>query len=117
MPSLQSQVNGAEYEVEVETDDDTGSTGETDFTERLAGFLALSEAWRERRKGKEIARYDLRPLIQDLHYTGRTAYGHSFEVTMRAEPGATGRPDELLAELGYESAPRRIIRRRLLFPD
>ncbi len=24
---------------------------------------------------------------------------------MAAEPGATGRPDELLAELGFEAAP------------
>jgi radical SAM-linked protein len=110
LPSLQSQVNGAHYQVEVETDDD-----EAAFTERLAEFLALPEAWRERRKGKDISRYDLRPLIQDLRYTGRTAYGHSFVVTMRAEPGATGRPDELLAELGYETAPRRIVRAGLMF--
>ncbi|MGE5601862.1 MAG: TIGR03936 family radical SAM-associated protein [Nitrososphaerales archaeon] len=110
LPSLQSQVNGARYRVEVETDDD-----EENFTERLAEFLARPEAWRERRKGKEISRYDLRPLIQDLRYTGRTPYGHSFEVSMRAEPGATGRPDELLAELGYENAPRRIVRQALLF--
>ena len=34
---------------------------------------------------------------------------------MRAEPGATGRPDELLAELGFESTPRRIVRLELLF--
>jgi radical SAM-linked protein len=109
-PSLQSQVNGAHYRVEVETED-----SEAVFTERLAEFLALPEAWRERRRGKEISRYDLRPLIQDLRYTGRTDYGHSFVVIMRAEPGATGRPDELVAELGYESAPRRIVRTELLF--
>lgn len=110
LPSLQSQVNGARYSVEVETDDDAGA-----FTERLAEFLARPEAWRERRKGKDISRYDLRPLIHDLHYTGPTAHGHGFEVTMRAEPGATGRPDELLAELGFETAPRRIVRLELLF--
>lgn len=110
LPSLQSQVNGAAYRVEVETDDDAGV-----FTERLVEFLARPEAWRERRKGKDIARYDLRPLIQDLRYTGAAAQGHCFEVTMRAEPGATGRPDELLAELGFETAPRRIVRVKLLF--
>lgn len=109
-PSLQSQVHGAHYRVEVETEDDEGV-----FTERLAEFLAMPEAWRERRKGKDIARYDLRPLIQDLRYTGRAPYGHAFEVTMRAEPGATGRPDELLAEIGYETAPRRIVRLALQF--
>jgi radical SAM-linked protein len=110
LPSLQSQVNGAHYRVEVETDDDEAS-----FSERLAGFLARTEAWRERRKGKDVSRYDLRPLIQDLRYTGPISDGHSFDVTMRAEPGATGRPDELLAELGFESAARRIVRVGLLF--
>jgi radical SAM-linked protein len=109
-PSLQSQVNGASYRVEVETDDD-----EMSFCERLAEFLARPDAWRERRKGKEMSRYDLRPLIQELRYTGPVAGGHGFAVTMRAEPGATGRPDELLAELGFETAPRRIARRELLF--
>lgn len=110
LPSLQSQVNGARYHVEVETADD-----ESAFAERLAEFLGRTEAWRERRKGKDVSRYDLRPLIQDLHYLARTEDGHAFDVTMRAEPGATGRPDELLAELGFENAPRRIIRLELLF--
>ena len=89
LPSLQSQVNGAHYRVEVETGEDTAA-----FTERLVEFLARPEAWRERRKGKDIARYDLRPLIQDLHYIEAIDNGHAFEVVMRAEPGATGRPDE-----------------------
>ena len=64
-----------------------------------------------------MARYDLRPLVQELTYAGSNAHGQTFTVTMRAEPGATGRPDELLAELGYEGAPRRIVRAKLLFAD
>jgi radical SAM-linked protein len=110
VPSLQSQVCGARYRVEVETDESNAG-----FTARLAGFLARAEAWRERRKGKEVARYDLRPLVQELVYAGPTVHGQAFTVMMRAEPGATGRPDELLAELGFESASRRIERVELLF--
>ncbi len=109
-PSLQSQVAGARYRVEVESEEDA-----EDFQAKLDAFLARPDAWRERRRGKEVSRYDLRPLIQALTYTGRTAHGHAFEVTMRAAPGATGRPDELLAELGHETAPRRIERLELLF--
>ncbi|OQA46750.1 MAG: hypothetical protein BWY52_00589 [Chloroflexi bacterium ADurb.Bin325] len=109
-PSLQSQVAGARYRVEVESAED-----EAGFRARLDAFLARAEAWRERRRGKAVSRYDLRPLVQALAYAGRTAYGHAFEVTMRAAPGATGRPDELLAELGYETAPRQIERLELLF--
>ena len=65
LPSLQSQVHGATYRVEVESDDD-----QMTFCERLAGFLERPDAWRERRKGKDVSRYDLRPLIQELRYTG-----------------------------------------------
>lgn len=110
LPSLQSQVCGASYRVEVETD----ATGE-EFATCLAAFAARPEAWRERRRGKTVSRYDLRPLVQVLSYVGPTDLGHVFEVIMRAEPGATGRPDELLAELGLEAAPRRIMRTSLAF--
>lgn len=107
-PSLQSQVCGASYQVEVEIDEPSAV-----FAARLDAFLARPEAWRARRKGKDMARYDLRPLVQSLHYAGLRELGHAFEAVMRAEPGATGRPDELLAELGLEAAPRRIVRLRL----
>ncbi len=110
LPSLQSQVCGATYRVEVEADEPAEA-----FAARLAAFLARPEAWRARRKGKEMDRYDLRPLVQALTYLGPCELGHAFEVVMRAEPGATGRPDELLAELGLETAARRIVRVGLVF--
>lgn len=110
LTSLQATVCGAAYWAEVETDEPPAA-----FEERLAAFLARAEALRERRKGKEVSRYDLRPLVRSLIYVGPTAFGQAFEVEMRAEPGATGRPDELLAELGFEAAPRRIVRRKLFF--
>jgi radical SAM-linked protein len=111
-PSLQAQVCGARYRVEVETGDTPAA-----FKARLAAFLAQSEVWRERRRGKAMARYDLRPLVRSLEYLGSGHLGESFEVTMRAEPGATGRPDELLAELGFEAAPRQIVRLALEFTE
>ncbi len=104
-PALQAIVSGARYRVEVETDE----PAET-FIERLAGFMARPAAWRERRRGKTVSRYDLRPLIEALIYTGPCELGQSFETRVRIEPSATGRPDELLAELGYANALRRIIR-------
>ncbi len=109
-PSLQSQVCGATYRVEVEVDEPPEA-----FAARLSAFLARPEAWRARRKGKEMGRYDLRPLVQALTYAGPCDLGHAFEVVMRAEPGATGRPDELLAELGLEKTSRRIVRVALVF--
>jgi radical SAM-linked protein len=111
-PSLQSQVCGARYRVEVETDEPTEA-----FWSRLDAFLVRAEVWRERRRGEKLVRYDLRPLVQVLEYAGPCELGQAFEVAMRSEPGATGRPDELLAELGFEAAPRRIVRLELAFAD
>ncbi|MGC8780416.1 MAG: TIGR03936 family radical SAM-associated protein [Anaerolineae bacterium] len=104
-PALQAVVCGARYRIEVETDEPDAA-----FADRLAGFMARPTAWRERRRGQTISRYDLRPLIESLIYTGPCELGQSFEADVRIEPAATGRPDELLAELGYETALRRIIR-------
>jgi radical SAM-linked protein len=110
LPSLQSLVSGASYEVEVES-------GETDaaFRARLETFLVQPSAWRERRRGDKVVAYDLRPLVETLRYRGACELGHAFTTDMRNEPGATGRPDELLAELGFETAARRIERTRLVF--
>jgi radical SAM-linked protein len=111
-PSLQSQLRAARYRVEVETDE-----GAEHFQDRLASFMARTAAWRERRRGKEQVRYDLKPLVRSLAYGGPCDLGQAFEVTMQSDPGATGRPDELLAELGFDLTPRRIVRLALLFTD
>jgi len=111
-PALQALVDRAEYRVEVEAAEPA-----TAFEMRLQAFAARPEAWRERRKGKETARYDLRPLVLALTYRGQSELGHSFETLMRTAPGATGRPDELLAELGLGEALRQITRTRLFFLD
>ena len=72
------------------------------------GLRALMLTAREAKAaGVGLAVAALRPLVQELAYVGPSTYGQSFTVVMRAEPGATGRPDELLAELDFEAAPRR----------
>jgi radical SAM-linked protein len=110
LPSLQSLVCRASYSVEVET-----AETEAAFRARLESFLTRSSAWRERRRGDKVARYDLRPLVETLCYRGACELGQAFTTEMRSEPGATGRPDELLEELGFETAARRIERLGLEF--
>ena len=114
LPSLQSALVGADYRVEVAPPPEGAG-----LAERLEGFMARAEAWRERQRGdKPPVRYDLRPLVTDARHLGTGELGELFEVRMRSEPGATGRPDELLAELGLADAPRRIVRTALRFgPD
>jgi radical SAM-linked protein len=110
LPSLQSTICGASYGVEVETDDPDAA-----FCARIEAFLARPSAWRERRRGDRLARYDLRPLVEGIRYRGTCELGQAFDTDMRSEPGATGRPDELLAELGFEASARRIERLSLAF--
>jgi len=108
-PSLQSQVYAGLYRMEVETDEPAEA-----FTGRLSAFLAQREVWRERRHGKRDGRYNLRPLVWSLEYDGLCELGQACRATLRLEPGATGRPDELLSALGFETSLRRIIRLQLL---
>jgi radical SAM-linked protein len=110
LPSLQSQVCGAIYRAEVATAEPDDS-----FCARLDAFLARPSAWRDRRRGDKLAHYDLRPLVDTLLYRGRCALGQALETQMRSEPGGTGRPDELLTELGFDGVARRIERLALLF--
>jgi radical SAM-linked protein len=112
LPSLQSQVRGASYRVELETDE-----ADAAFSSRLEAFLARPSAWRERRRGDRLVRYDLRPLVKSLRYRGACELGQAFVTEMHSEPSATGRPDELLAELGFEGVARRIERLELMFSN
>jgi len=97
-PSLQSQLEAAEYRVALET--------RPGLAERVSELLAAVTLPRERR-GKA---YDLRPLIE-------TIWLEEGEIGMRlaARPGATGRPDEVLLALRLDPLAPRIHRTRLVF--
>lgn len=112
LPALQAQVVRAQYRVAVET-----SEADDAFCHRLAQFIARDAAWRERRKGTETTRYDLRPLVLEISYLGSANDHQKLETLMRNEAGAVGRPDELLAELGCGAAARQITRTRLYFAE
>ncbi len=113
-PALQTQVVSAEYEV-------TLTESSLDLDAKLAALLGAESLPRERR-GKT---YDLRPLIEELALTTSPALtpGHSpnsgrgEKIFMRlaAREGATGRPEEVLAELGIPVELTRIERTRLIF--
>jgi len=110
-PTLQTEVVGAEYQVEI-----TEAGSALGLTERLASVMAAESLPRERR-GKP---YDLRPLIEELALTpcpSSSGRGIGVGVFMRlsARQGATGRPEEVLAALGVPLEHTRIERTRLLF--
>jgi hypothetical protein len=108
-PALQAELRWAEYVVTVET----GEAPEQ-IEQKVQTFLAASTLPRERR-GKS---YNLRPLALSLMV--EAARDSSARIAMRllADASAgTGRPDEVLAALGWGDAPTQIHRRKLGFSN
>jgi radical SAM-linked protein len=109
-PALQTLVIAAEYEVTIKRN--PGSLGEetlfrTGLVRQTEDLLARSTLPRSRR-GKA---YDLRPLIEQLTVISEN------KVFMRltSREGATGRPEEILDELGIELENTQIERINLIF--
>jgi radical SAM-linked protein len=105
-PALQTQINAAEYEITL-LDPPT----ESRLSRRLSVLMEAESLPRERR-GKA---YDLRPLIYELRFIGTDMEGNPrLFMCLSAGEGNTGRPDEVLAELGIPLEAARIERTRLI---
>jgi radical SAM-linked protein len=122
-PSLQTQVIAAEYQVEI-TEADYGRRPElvegSGLNKKITAVMASQSIPRERR-GKK---YDLRPLIEELSLTlgplsspQGAPEGKAEKIFMRlaAREGATGRPEEVLDELGIPIEASRVERTALIF--
>jgi len=104
-PALQTLVSSADYEVTMREEPDI-----LDLAERVEAVLRAKSVPRERR-GK---RYDLRPLIEDLRLRRNAARGGNIiAMRLKAQEGATGRPDEVLEVLGIKREDARIERTAL----
>ena len=101
-PALPTQLLAAEYEATL-----TGDLDVPDLKRKMIELLARPTLARVRRDKK----YDLRPLIEDLRLVSET----TVSMRLAAREGATGRPDEVLAELGIPLENAQIERVRLLF--
>ncbi len=116
-PALQSLLIGADYSIRLfaENEADGGETFAAMLRDKIAAFLATQEIWREReRKGKRY-RYNLRPLVLELHYRGFNAEDEAHDIFLRVQQrsGATGRPDEVVSALELNDYPRSLCRDRL----
>ncbi len=107
-PALQTQVQAAAYEARF-------LEPVPDLAQRVTALLARTHIPRERR-GKT---YDLRPLVQVLEVRppAEDDAGPRLYMVLAARPGATGRPDEVLAALGLDPAQARIERLRLFLVE
>ena len=111
LPSLQSQVRWAEYQVDVATD-----RSAEDVRWAVKGLLAAeSIPWQHQRE-REVRHYDLRPLVQDV-WLDAVDDGHCvLGMRLRSDSQASGRAEQVAAALGLQ-APTRIHRRRLILDE
>jgi radical SAM-linked protein len=104
-PALQTELAASEFHI-------TFLEPFPELAERAEALLStpsLPRQWRERA-------YDLRPLILDLQVLPPDSSDHpQLSLRLVARPGATGRPEEVIAALGYDPQLARVHRTRLLF--
>jgi radical SAM-linked protein len=106
-PAVQTQVLSADYEVTLR-----GPVDEEELTRQVDWMLGAESLPRQRRERS----YDLRPLVEHLAWHRSVQPdGAILEMRLKAQEGATGRPDEVLLALGIGRDHARIERTALHF--
>lgn len=108
--SLPSLVSAAEYRVAVSTDEDREQV-----QRRIDRLLASETLRRVRERPGGGREYDLRPMIQKLWLAAAEAGEMTIGMLLQVSARGTGRPDEVMAELGMGQGVRSIERLGLLF--
>lgn len=112
VPSVQSQVRWAEYEVDV-----PGDQSHADVEAAIQRLLALETLPWEHRRETKVRRYDLRAQIGSLSLDPASPEGWlRLRMRLRADQEATGRPEQVVAALGLP-APLRVHRTLLLLAE
>ena len=109
MPSLQSQVRYAEYEVEVETEKE-----QEEVESALASLLSLESLPWQHQRDTGPRRYDLRTLINDLWLIDWHGEYCTIGMSLRCDSGGSGRPEQVATALGFERYPRSTNRTKLV---
>ena len=106
--ALQEQMTASEYTVSLFDPQD-----EALLKGKAAALLSQEKIIRTRRKKT----YDLRPLILQLEVVPGNEDEPCLWMCLQAEPGATGRPDEVMDALGFDRTEFLIQRTRLLLEN
>ena len=108
LPSLQSQVSQAEYEVELETDQD-----QAEVKAALEKLLSLEQLPWHHQRDTGTRNYDLRALINDLWLVELGRGRGTIGMRLRCDSGGSGRPEQVAAALGF-GQPSAIRRTKLI---
>jgi radical SAM-linked protein len=109
LPSLQAQVRYAEYRVQVKT-----TKAASAVAEAISGLLSLAHLPWQHQRDTGPRKYDLRPLIDDLSLLGCQDGCCTIDMRLRCSSQGSGRPEQVIAALGFTGHPAGIHRGRLL---
>ena len=111
-PALQTRVVASRYQATLISLPGERPVSQDDLSAKVAALLAsssLPRQWRDKP-------YDLRPYIHQLEAIGADEKGQPLLLMqLSARQGASGRPEEVLAALGFDPSSSRIERVELVF--
>ncbi|MBI2305580.1 MAG: DUF2344 domain-containing protein [Chloroflexi bacterium] len=110
VPSLQSMVRFAEYNVLVSTD----GKGLPDLQPLISSLLESQELPWSHSRDKSLRSYDLRALIDDIWLIGWHDTSGTLGMRLRTDSAATGRPEQVALALGFTDHPQAIHRTKLI---
>jgi radical SAM-linked protein len=109
LPSLQSQLRRAEYTVGLATE-----KGQPEIEAAMADLLKKESLPWQHQRDTGPHKYDLRALIDDLWlidwHNGRCNIG----MRLRCDSSGSGRPEQVIAALGFTQYPDSVHRTRLI---
>jgi len=106
--ALQVQMAASEFKVNFFDPQDPQA-----LSEKVDSLLAQDSIMRKRRKKV----YDLRPLLIEINVIDRDNGEPGLQMKLKAEEAATGRPDEVLDEMGFKNTEYLVCRTKLFFGD
>jgi len=109
LPSLQSQVSQAEYQVGIDT-----ATGPENIGEAIAEMLAKDRIPWQHERDTGLRHYDLRPLIYELKVLDWRPPKGVLGMLLRCDSNGSGRPEQVTAALGFVERPDYIHRIQLI---
>ncbi len=109
IPSLQSLVRYAEYQVEVETE-----KGLADIKAAITSLLAAEHLPWKHQRDTGWRSYDLRHLIDALWLIGEHDSSCTLGMRLRCDADGSGRPEQVVLALGFSQHPVSIHRTKLV---
>ncbi|MFC1917826.1 TIGR03936 family radical SAM-associated protein [Chloroflexota bacterium] len=109
LPSLQSQVRFAEYEVKLETE-----KKQQEVTAAISALLSLEQLPWQHQRDTGPKHYDLRKLIDDIWLTAFNKDSCTLGMRLRCDNTGSGRPEQVATALSFKSSPNSIERMKLI---